>query len=136
MPLRDAIVFVSDCLVGFGLKKVRIIASDKIFSGFHMVKNLALGTDFCNSARDMMQTLGCVQSLECNTNQCPVGVATQNPTLAKGIVVTDKSECVARFQKETDRAARDLITSAVMDRPSQLNRTHILRRVSQIEMIQ
>lgn len=135
MPLRDALAFVSDCLIGFGLRDdIKIIASGKIFTGFHIVKNLALGADICNSARGMMLALGCIQSLECNTNKCPVGVTTQNPALSKGIVVTEKSERVLHFQKETVRAAMELIASAGMNYPSQLNRTHILRRVSQSEI--
>ena len=67
MPLREALSFVSDTLIGFGLKKeITIIASGKIFTGFHLVKNIALGADACNSARGMMLALGCVQSLTCN----------------------------------------------------------------------
>ena len=48
-----------------------------------------------------MLSLGCVQSLICNTNHCPTGVATQDPDLASGLVVTDKRERVARFHKDT-----------------------------------
>lgn len=78
-PLREALAFVDDCLTGYGVREdVKIIASGKIISGFHLVKNLALGADVCNSARGMMLALGCVQSLSCNTNECPTGVATQD----------------------------------------------------------
>ncbi|HKI74956.1 MAG TPA: FMN-binding glutamate synthase family protein, partial [Pseudomonadales bacterium] len=71
-PLREALAFVDDCLTGFGLRdEVRVIASGKIFSSFHLAKNFALGADMCNSARGMMLALGCVQSLACNTNRCP-----------------------------------------------------------------
>jgi glutamate synthase domain-containing protein 2 len=61
MPLREALVFVVDVLFGFGLKKdIKVIASGKTFTGFHLVKNLSLGADMCNSARGMMMALGCV----------------------------------------------------------------------------
>ena len=76
MPLRDAIAFVADCLTGFGLKQqIRIIASGKIITGFHLVKNMALGADICNSGRGMMLALGCVHSLICNSNRCQIGRA-------------------------------------------------------------
>jgi glutamate synthase domain-containing protein 2 len=85
MPLREALVFVVDVLNGFGLKKeIRVIASGKTFTGFHLVKKLALGADMCNSARGMMVALGCVQSLICHTNECPTGIATQDPAVASG----------------------------------------------------
>ena len=77
MPLREALAFVIDCLIGFNLKKdIRVAASGMMFSGFHLIKNLALGADFCYSARGMMLALGCIQSLECNTNRCSTGITT------------------------------------------------------------
>ncbi len=135
MPLREALAFVDDCLTGYGLREqVRIIAAGKIFSGFHMVKNLALGADICNSARGMMLALGCVQSLACNTNRCPTGVATQDPRRVRGLVVADKAERVANYHARTLHAAADIISSAGLRHTSELNRTHIHRRVSQDEI--
>jgi glutamate synthase domain-containing protein 2 len=135
MPLREALVFVVDVLTGFGLKKeIKVIASGKTFTGFHLVKNLALGADMCNSARGMMVALGCVQSLVCHTNECPTGIATQDPVLTSGLVVGDKATRIARFHKETVHATFDLVSSAGLSNPSQLNRSHIYRRVSQTEI--
>ncbi len=135
MPLREALSFVADALIGFDLRKdVKIIASGKIFTGFQIVKNIALGADACNSARGMMVALGCVQSLICNTNECPVGVATQNPSLAAGLVVGNKAERVARFHDKTVQASAEIIGSAGLDHSSQLNRSHIFRRTSQTEI--
>lgn len=135
MPLREALVFVVDVLVGFGLKKeIKVIASGKTFTGFHLVKNLALGADMCNSARGMMVALGCVQSLICHTNECPTGIATQDPALAAGLVVGDKATRIARFHKETVHATFDLVSSAGLPNPNQLNRSHIYRRVSQTDI--
>lgn len=135
MPLREALVFVVDVLIGFDLKKdIKVIASGKTFTGFHLVKNLALGADMCNSARGMMMALGCVQSLICHTNECPTGIATQNPGLASGLVVGDKAARIARFHKETVHATFDLVSSAGLSNPNKLNRSHIFRRTSQMEV--
>lgn len=134
-PLREGLAFVDDCLIGFGLRsEIKLIASGKVISGFHLVKNLALGADACNSARGMMMALGCVQSLSCNSNHCPTGVATQNPSLYKGLVVTDKATRVYNFHNKTVHAAVDILSSAGMKVPSEVNRTHIFRRVSQQEV--
>ncbi|AHK80103.1 glutamate synthase [Ectothiorhodospira haloalkaliphila] len=132
MPLRDALAFVDDCLTGFGLRSsVTVIASGKILTGFHLVKNLALGADLCNSARGMMLALGCVQSLVCNSNHCPTGVATQNPRLQRGLVVSDKGDRVASYHARTLRATAELIASAGLCHTLELNRTHIHRRIDQ-----
>lgn len=131
-PLREALAFVDDCLTGFGIRdKIKIIASGKIITAFQLAKNLSLGADLCNSARGMMLALGCVQSLSCNTNKCPTGVATQDPKLAKGLNVEDKYERVYRFHKKTIHALMDILSSTGHVRTSELNRTHIFRRVDQ-----
>jgi glutamate synthase domain-containing protein 2 len=135
MPLREALAFVADCLTGFGFKEeIRIIASGKIQTGFHLVKNLALGADMGCSARAMMLALGCVHSLTCNSNRCPSGIATQNPRLTRGLVVTDKSKRVTCYHAKTIHATAELISSTGLQHTSQLNRTHIYRRISPLEI--
>ncbi|MGR9116401.1 MAG: FMN-binding glutamate synthase family protein [Gammaproteobacteria bacterium] len=135
MPLMDALPFVSDCLVGFNLKReIKIIASGKVFTGFHLVKRLALGADLCNSARGMMLALGCIQSLQCNKDTCPTGIATQNPALLKGLVVADKKQRVANYHRETVTSAAEIIAAAGLCRTEELNRSHIFRRISATEI--
>jgi glutamate synthase domain-containing protein 2 len=131
MPLRDALVFVHDTLNGFGLKRhIKIIASGKVHTGFDLVKNFSLGADMCNSARAMMLAIGCIQALECNTNTCPTGVATQDPKLYAGLNVMDKRVRVANFHHETVKAAVELMAAAGVDHPNKLHRSFIYRRIN------
>lgn len=131
MPLRDALAFVYDTLNGFGIKKyIKIIASGKVHTGFDLVKNISLGADMCNSARAMMLSLGCIQALECNTNTCPTGVATQNPKLYNGLNVDDKKVRVSNYHHETVKAAVELMAAAGIHHPDKLHRSFIYRRVS------
>lgn len=135
MPLRDGLAFVCDCLSGFDLKRdIKIIAVGKMFTAFHLVKNLSLGADLCCSARGFMLSLGCVQSLICNTNHCPTGIATQDPGLVQGLVVTDKAERVARFHSETMHRLVEITGAAGLVTANELNRTHLFRRVSQFDI--
>jgi glutamate synthase domain-containing protein 2 len=135
MPLRDGLAFVYDSLVGFGVKRhIKIIASGKVTTGFDIIKNAALGADLCNSARGMMMALGCIQALECNTNRCPTGVATQNPVLQDGLVVSDKAKRVASFHRETVKSAVELLAASGLNSTEKLNRYHIYRRVSASEI--
>jgi len=131
MPLREGIAFVYDVLTGFDLKKhIKIIASGKISSGFDIIKNIALGADLCNSARGMMFALGCIQALECNSNTCPTGVATQDPSLMKGLVVDDKKVRVFNYQRLTVASAVELLGAAGLRNTFQLTRAYINRRIS------
>ena len=131
MPLRDGLAFAINTLIGFNLKKdIKVIASGKVFSGFHIVRLLALGADMCNSARAMMVSVGCIQSLKCNLNTCPVGVATQDPSLIKGLDVDDKAIRVANYHQETIKSFIELIAAAGLTNAKELNRSYINRRIS------
>jgi len=131
MPLREGIAFVYDVLNGFDIKKhIKIIASGKVATGFDLVKNIALGADMCNAARGMMFALGCIQALECNSNTCPTGVATQDQSLMKGLVVEDKTVRVKNFHNLTVASAVELLGAAGLREPHQLSRAYINRRVS------
>ncbi len=130
MPLLDALAFADNTLRGFGIRnEMKLIASGKILTGFHMVRAMALGADTCNTARAMMMALGCIQALECNKNTCPTGVATQDPYFMKGLVVEDKKVRVANYHKNTVESFVELMGAAGLAHPDQINRTHIYRRV-------
>jgi glutamate synthase domain-containing protein 2 len=129
-PLMDGLAFVHNMLCGFGLRdEIKIIASGKMISGFHLVRAIALGADACNSARAMMMAIGCIQALVCNTNKCPTGVATQDKSLVNGLVVEDKKQRVANYHGETLKNFVELCGAAGIDDYKQLTRSHIYRRV-------
>ena len=131
MPLRDALAFVSNTLVGFGLKEeIKIIASGKIVTGFHIARALALGADMVYSARAMMMAIGCIQALQCNSNTCPVGIATQDKRLMRGLDIDNKADRVAAFHHETLKAFVELTAAAGLYEPHEIRREHINRRVS------
>ena len=129
-PLRDALIFVNQALIGTGLREqTRIIASGKIFSAFHLLRVIALGADTANSARGMMMALGCIQARSCNTDHCPTGIATTNPARAAGLVVSDKATRVANFHKATIDNLGELLAAAGLDSIEQLEPRHINHRV-------
>ncbi|MFK5879925.1 MAG: FMN-binding glutamate synthase family protein [Flavobacteriaceae bacterium] len=131
MPLREGLAFVYNTLVKYDLKKdIKIIASGKIFTGFHITRAIALGADMVNSARAMMLAIGCIQARECNTNTCPVGVATQNKSLMKGLNVEDKTQRVTNFHHTTLHSFSELIAASGIKNVENLNRSHINRRVN------
>lgn len=130
-PLHDGLLFVNNALVGVGVRdQVRVIASGKVASGFDMVTKIALGADLCNCARAMMLSVGCIQSRQCNTNGCPTGVATQDPRLAKGLVVETKKIHVAQFHEATIDSFLDIIGAMGYVNPSDLDASNIMRRIA------
>jgi glutamate synthase domain-containing protein 2 len=129
MPLRDGLRLVHNSLVGAGLRdRIRIGASGKVISAFDIARCLALGADWCNSARGFMFALGCIQSRSCHTDHCPTGVATQDPVRQRAIVVTDKAERVYYFHANTLHALADLVGAAGLQKPGDITAQHLMGR--------
>lgn len=124
-PMVEGLRFVHNTLRGAGLRdRVRIGAAGKIVSAFDMARALALGADWCNSARGFMFAVGCIQAQACHTNRCPTGVATQDPLRQRALDVDDKATRVARFHGETLRALADMTGAAGLDDPGRFRPHH------------
>ena len=130
-PLRDALIFVDNSLRGAGLRdRVKIAASAKIVSAYDIVRHCALGADWCNMARPFMFAVGCIQARDCASSRCPSGVATMDPKRYRVIDVEDRAKRVFNFHKNSIEAVAEMLESTGLNHPSQLNRRHIVRRVS------
>ncbi len=135
VPMHEALLLVHNTLVGLKLReRIRIGAAGKIISAFDIARTMAMGADWCNSARGFMFSLGCIQSQSCHNDRCPTGVATQDPARWKHLDVGDKSVRVQHFHDNTLKALRDMLCAAGLEHPQQLGPEHILRRVSPIEV--
>ena len=131
MPLRDGLRLVHNTLVGLNLRdQIKLGASGKVVSAFDITRCLALGADWCNSARGFMFALGCIQSRHCHTDHCPTGVATQDANRQRALVVTDKAERVKNFHKNTLANLADLLGAAGLNHPDQVMESHIMLRDS------
>jgi glutamate synthase domain-containing protein 2 len=135
MPLREGLNFVHNALIGINARdRIKIGASAKIISAFDMARAMALGADWCNSARGFMFALGCIQSLSCHTDRCPTGVSTQDKTRQRALVIPDKAERVQNFHRATVESLAELVAAAGLDHATQLAPAHFSRRVSPHEV--
>ena len=130
-PLTDGLVLVHNALVGAGLRdRVKIGATGKIVTGFDIIKRMCQGADFMASARGMMMATGCIQSQLCHTNECPVGVATQDPKRWKALDVEDKANRVRNFHDATVQEAVGMLASMGLENFDQLSPSMLFRRTS------
>ena len=135
VPLREALMLVHSSLVGTNLRdRVRVGASGKIVTAFDIVRTLAIGADWCNSARGFMFALGCIQAQACHTGHCPTGVTTQDPKRMRALHVPNKAERVYNFHQNTLKALKELLGAAGLSHPSELGPEHVIRRVSSNEV--
>ena len=112
-PLQEGLLLVHNTLVGLGLRdRVKIGCAGKVVSAFDIARMLALGADWCNSARGFMFALGCVQAQTCHTGNCPTGVATQDAKRQQALDVPSKAERVHHYHRNTLMALKELVQAA------------------------
>lgn len=135
MPLVEGLMLVQNVLTGAGVRdRMRVGASGKMVTASAIAQSMALGADWCNTARAFMMAVGCIQAQQCHTNRCPVGVATQDPKLQRALVVDDKWVRVEQFHRNTVHALAEIVAAMGLDHPAQLEPDHVVRRVSQYEV--
>ncbi len=131
-PMQEGLRLVHNTLVGVGLREhIRVGASGKIISAFDVARTLALGADWCNSARGFMFALGCIQAQTCHSGNCPTGVTTQDPKRQIALVVPDKAQRVLQFHHHTLEALKELLEAAGLHQPQDVALRHIMRRTSE-----
>ncbi|MEX1001021.1 MAG: FMN-binding glutamate synthase family protein [Crocinitomicaceae bacterium] len=128
LPLYTGLVMADTLLKKHGVRdRIKVIASGKVFNGFGILKAISMGADLTQSARAMMLSIGCIHAQLCNTNTCPVGVATQNKSLMKGLNVEHKSVRAYNFHHNTLHAFIELMCATGACHPDELNTDNIKR---------
>ncbi|MBX3181436.1 MAG: FMN-binding glutamate synthase family protein [Polyangiaceae bacterium] len=132
MPLDDGLFAVHAGLTGVGLRdQIKVFVAGRIVTGYDMFRMTALGADGCFSGRGMMLALGCIQALRCHMNDCPVGVATQDPALASALDPADKAVRVQRYHQKTVQSFLALMNAAGVKHPDDIAARHMRRRTAE-----
>ncbi|MES2877761.1 MAG: FMN-binding glutamate synthase family protein [Pseudomonadota bacterium] len=130
-PLQEGLLLVHNTLRGVGLRdRVKIGCAGKVVSAFDIARLMALGADWCNSARGFMFALGCLQAQQCHSGQCPTGVSTQDPVRQRSLVVPDKAERVFNFHQQTLHALKEMVQAVGVSHPRDITAHHIVRRTA------
>ena len=69
-------------------------------------KALALGADAIALSNSALQAIGCIGMRACNTNNCPVGIATQKDHLRQRLIIEESADRLKNFLQ----ASSELIT--------------------------
>lgn len=81
--------------------EVTLIATGGIRTAADMAKAMALGADAIALANSALQAIGCVGMRACGTDNCPVGIATQQQHLRDRLPVQQAAQRLARFLEST-----------------------------------
>lgn len=126
LPIFAIIPTVDNALKYFGIRdRVKIFASGKLITADQIAIAISLGADCCNIARGLMMQLGCIQALKCDTNRCPVGVATQDTKLQNGLVIEEKMYRVANYIATLRKHLFALGAACGIDTPTKFSPKHI-----------
>lgn len=136
MPMREGVNFVHNALIGINARdRIRVGTAGKIATAFDLARAMALGADWCNSARAFMFALGCIQSLSCHTDRCPTGVTTQDPTRNRALVVPDKTTRVYNYHRATLHALAELLAASGLQHPQEIRPIHFSHRISSTDVL-
>ncbi|MCR4990201.1 MAG: glutamate synthase large subunit [Lachnospiraceae bacterium] len=115
-------------LIQNGLRHMVVIETDgKLMTGRDVAIAAILGAEEFGFATAPLITLGCAMMRVCNLDTCPMGIATQNPTLRARF--TGKSEYVENFMLFTARQLREYMAKLGVRTVDELvGRTDLLKK--------
>ncbi|HLR68293.1 MAG TPA: FMN-binding glutamate synthase family protein [Virgibacillus sp.] len=127
LPIKSALPLVDHALKKHDIRdQVTIIASGKLFTPDRVAIALAMGADLVNIARGFMITVGCIQTLQCHSNACPVGVATTDPQLQKALVIDEKKHRTANYLITMRRGLYRVAAAAGISSPAHFKPEHVV----------
>jgi glutamate synthase domain-containing protein 2 len=127
LPIKSALPILVSTLKKYGVRdRVKIIASGKLFTPDRIAIALSMGADLINIARGFMISVGCIQTLKCHSNACPVGVATTDPELQKALVIDEKKYRVANYLITLRKGLFRISAAAGLDSPVHFSPKHIM----------
>jgi glutamate synthase domain-containing protein 2/nitrite reductase/ring-hydroxylating ferredoxin subunit len=101
VPTMPAVARARRHLDARGASGVTLIATGGLRTAADFAKAMALGADGVAVSNSAMQAIGCIAMRACQTNNCPVGIATQKPDLRSRLVVDEGAKRLARFLEAT-----------------------------------
>lgn len=122
VPTIPALARARRFLDAQGREDVSLIVTGGLRTPADFAKAMALGADGIAVANAAMQAIGCIGARMCNTNLCPAGIATQDPTLRKKLDADAAPQRLARFFEASVELMKVLARACGHDALGKLNR--------------
>ena len=110
LPWELGLAETHQTLLANGLRSKVVIETDgKLMSGRDVAIAAMLGAEEFGFATAPLVTMGCVMMRECQSDTCPMGIATQDPLLRKRF--SGKPEYVENFMRFIARQLREIMAA-------------------------
>jgi methylamine---glutamate N-methyltransferase subunit C len=100
---------------------VTLIITGGIRVAEDFIKAMAMGADGIALSTSALQAIGCVAARICNSNNCPVGIATQKPELRQKLDVDQSAERLSRFFNSSVELMKVMARACGHDHLNQFN---------------
>ena len=121
MPTLPALARARQHLDRGGNQDVTLVATGGLRTPADFVKALALGADAIALSNSALQAIGCLAMRACNTNNCPVGIATQREDLRARIEIEKSAQRLANFFEGATELMKVLARACGHDHLSKFN---------------
>ncbi|GAB4301375.1 MAG: glutamate synthase-related protein [Ignavibacteriaceae bacterium] len=105
VPTIPALARARKHLDNLGRNDVTLIITGGLRVPEDFAKAMMLGADAIAVANSALQAIGCLGMRACNTNNCPVGIATQKENLRSRLIIDNSAQQLANFLN----SSRDLM---------------------------
>ena len=102
VPTIPALARARKHLDSRGAKDVTLVITGGLRVAEDFAKALMMGADVVAVANSAIQAIGCLGMRACNTNNCPVGIATQKESLRSRLIIDDSAKQLANFFNATN----------------------------------
>ena len=97
VPTIPALARARRHLVARGRDDVTLVVTGGLRAAADFAKALAMGADAVAISNAAMQAIGCIGMRACHTNNCPVGITTQQPHLRARLPVDEAAQRLSRY---------------------------------------
>jgi glutamate synthase domain-containing protein 2/nitrite reductase/ring-hydroxylating ferredoxin subunit len=121
VPTIPALARARKYLDKVGAKDVTLIITGGLRVAEDFAKAMMLGADAIAVSNSALQAIGCLGMRACNTNNCPVGIATQKENLRSRLIVDSSAKQLHNFFEATNQLIKVVARSCGHDDVTKFN---------------